>query len=111
MLSRVCRYPKVAHSNKQGNGRETPAHRTNTTGNVNVRAQAWADLIKLEGSERIPLRHRKRFRWAAWAGLPQAEPASRACKGLCLHADSCRATLTGQVPAASRGAPVLASNV
>ncbi|CAL8470412.1 g9954 [Coccomyxa elongata] len=56
------RYPKVWHSDKGGNGRETPQQRASATASKKVRTAAWDDLLALEASERIPLPWHMRYR-------------------------------------------------
>ena len=56
------RYPAIEHSNQNGNGRETARHRSNATGSPSHRNAVWQDLLQLDGTLRIPLKLRKRFR-------------------------------------------------
>ena len=59
---RARRYPAIEHSNQNGNGRETARHRSNATGSPSHRNAVWQDLLQLDGTLRIPLKLRKRFR-------------------------------------------------
>lgn len=63
--SRRCRYPKIVHSARAGNGRETPQQRASATASKKVRMAAWDDLLALEANERIPPPWHMRYR-SAW---------------------------------------------
>ncbi|BDA44452.1 hypothetical protein COCOBI_05-6360 [Coccomyxa sp. Obi] len=56
------RYPKVVHSAKGGNGRETPQQRASATASKKVRMAAWDDLLTLEANEQIPPPWHMRYR-------------------------------------------------
>lgn len=47
------RYPATPRANKEGNGRETVRKRVESTRDPELRRSAWADLLLLEGTERI----------------------------------------------------------